>query len=452
MKLKPVAAALLGAAMLAAASGCDFSDFGREDMLRPPKTMGDEAEIEKLIAENAPGGYTLKYPKSGANRSAIVMHDLDGDDAEEAIAFFRDKNSSSGVHMLVMYEEKSVWKTSDDFFTETTDVDCVDFADVNADGAQELLVGYATYTSGVNILSAYTFSDGSTKTIQSGQNYSAFYCGNLDSSGKSKVITLSLFSPENEAKATLLEYDSKQAALTEKAAAALDPNIVSYKNVLFSELSDNTKGLVVDGELASGELNTQVIYYNKQLKALRNPLYAEKTGNPTQRSSNVYSADVGNDMKVEVPTVSTLPYSAQSGAFTAADQVVWNRFSPSQEALIPLQRTAANYNYNYTIKIPEAWESGLFTVLLNEDGDEMRFREWSGGKAGAEVFVIRVFKIADWDQGKDVEGYSLINKDNRFAYTFRNHKTESALAISDDEIKTAFSLISGTSAANNSKN
>ena len=72
MKLKPVAAALLGAAMLAAASGCDFSDFGREDMLRPPKTMGDEAEIEKLIAENAPGGSTRKYPKRGANRSSTA--------------------------------------------------------------------------------------------------------------------------------------------------------------------------------------------------------------------------------------------------------------------------------------------------------------------------------------------------------------------------------------------
>lgn len=448
MKRKPIAAMLLGAAVMMAASGCSLADLGKEDMLRPPKTMGDEAEIEKLIAKTASGGYTLKYPKSGGNRSAIVMHDLNGDNTDEAIAFFRDKNGT-GVHMLVIYEEDGVWKTSGDFVTETPDVDCVDFADIDADGNQECLVGYATYTAGVNFLAAYTFSDGKTDTIQSGQNYSAFYCGSLDSSGKGRVMTLSLFSPENEAKATLLEYDEKRGVLAAKASAALDPNIVSYKNMLMTDLSDNAKGLVVDGELASGELNTQVIYFNKQLNALRNPLYKEKTVNPTQRSSTVFSADIGNDMKVEVPTVSTLPFNQQSGAFTAADQVVWNQFSITQEALLPVQRTAANYNYGYTIKIPALWEAGSFTVLLNESSDMMRFCEWNGSNAGADLFAVRVFKLADWDQGKDVDGYTLIYKDNRYAYTFRNNAPESVLAVTDDEIKTAFSLLDSSS--NNSK-
>ena len=48
MKLR-VPAAILGACMLLSANGCSFLELGLDDALRPPKTMGDEAEIEKLI-------------------------------------------------------------------------------------------------------------------------------------------------------------------------------------------------------------------------------------------------------------------------------------------------------------------------------------------------------------------------------------------------------------------
>ena len=267
MKARSVITALLGAALLCSAGGCSITDLSREEMLRPPKTIGDEAEIEKLISNTAKGGYTLKYPKSGSYRSAIVMHDLNSDGIDEAIAFFRDKDGAAGVHMLVMSEEDGKWQTSGDFVTETSDVDCVDFSDINGNGTQEILVGYATYTLGMNFLSAYNFDKGKTYAIESGQTYSAFYCGNLDGSGKNEVMTLSLFSTENEAKATLLEYDEERTRLAAKAEAPMDPSIVSYKNVAFSDLNDNTKGLTIDGALSNGELNTQLIYYDRQQNA-----------------------------------------------------------------------------------------------------------------------------------------------------------------------------------------
>ncbi len=447
MKLKAAAAALLGAVLLSATGGCSITDLSKDDMLRPPKTMGDEAEIEKLISKTAKGPYTLKYPKSGSYRSAIVMHDLDGDNVNEAIAFFREKDGAAGVHMLVMYENDGSWTISDDFVNETTDVDSIDFADIGRGKEQEILVGYATYTTGVNYLTAYTYENGSTESIETGQNCSAFYCGNLDNSGKSKVIALSLFSPENKAKATLLEFDDESKMMFPKASAPMDPNIVSYKNAVFSDLGDGVKGLVVDGGTSNGELNTQVIYFSKQRNALRNPLYKERAANPTQRTSAVYSADTDNDMKIKIPTVSTLPYNKDSGAFTAAEQVLWNNFSIEKEALLPAQRTAANYNYNYTIKIPETWTAGAFSALLNKSGDVMSVCEWNSNTAGAKLFDIKVFKVADWDKGEGVDGYVLIYKDNRYAYTFRNYSAQSELALSDNEIKTAFSLLNNTASA-----
>lgn len=443
VKWKSAVAAVLSAVLMTAAGGCSITDFGTDEMLRPPKTMGDEAEIEQLISKTAPKGYTLKYPKSGSYRSAIIMYDLDGDDINEAIAFFREKDSASGVHMLVMYENDGEWNISADFVTETTDVDCVDFADIDDNPSREIIVGYATYTPNVSFLSCYTYDAGKTDTIESGQNYSAFYCGSLNSNGKSKVITLTLFSPDNEAKATLLEYNSGRKMIYAKASAPMDPNIISYKNVVISDLGENIKGIVVDGAYSNDEMNTQVIYFNKELAVLRNPLYKEKSANPTQRNSAVISTDTDNDMVIEIPTVSALPYSDASGAFTAADQIVWNTFSAKSEALAPQKRTAANYSYNYTIKLPETWKAGNFTAFLNESGSIMSFCEWQNGAAGQNLFEIRVFKVEDWDQGKDIDGYNLIYKDNLYAYTYLNYNAESELAINDNDIKTAFSLLNG---------
>ena len=77
----------------------------------------------------------------------------------------------------------------------------------------------------------------------------------------------------------------------------------------------------------------------------------------------------------------------------------------------------------------------------------MKFCEWSKDGAGKTLFTIKVFKVADWEKGKGVDNYLLISKDNRYAYAFLNSKSESELAMADDDIKTAFSLLGGTASA-----
>ena len=59
MKLR-IFAALTGALLLCSAGGCSFMELDLADALRPPKTMGDEAAIEQLIADTAKGSYILK--------------------------------------------------------------------------------------------------------------------------------------------------------------------------------------------------------------------------------------------------------------------------------------------------------------------------------------------------------------------------------------------------------
>ncbi|MBQ2093033.1 MAG: hypothetical protein II190_00450 [Ruminococcus sp.] len=436
MKLKNLAAVIL-AASTALLCGCNIADLSFEESLRPPRTMGDEAEIEKLISKTAGSNYTLKYPKSGSYRSAIIMNDLNGDGVDEAIAFFKGKDETAGVHMLLMYDQDGEWKTSGDYVTETTDVDCVDFADIDENNGLEIIVGYTTYTPNVNFLACYTYSNGVTDTIQAGQNYSSFYCGNLDNNGKSEIITLSLFSAENQAKASMLSYSKEKKQIFVKASAPMDPNVVKIKSIGMSDFDGSVKGVVVDGSFASEELVTQVIYYNQSLAVLRNPLYKEKQKNPTTRTVGVLSTDFDGDSKLEIPMAEKLPFHGEDMALTVADKISWCSFNPANETLTVKSVVAENRKCGFSVKQPSKWVDRSYTAINDENS--MKLYEWVNNALGEELFEVKAFDVSAWDKGK-IDGFTLIYRDNRYAYAFTNPQGKSPMKLTNDEIKTAFSV------------
>ena len=435
MKLKNLAAVILAAAT-ALLCGCNIADLSFEESLRPPRTMGDEAEIEKLISKTAGSNYTLKYPKSGSYRSAIIMNDLNGDGVDEAIAFFKGKDETAGVHMLLMYDQNGEWKTSGDYVTETTDVDCVDFADIDENDGLEIMVGYATYTPNINFLACYTYSDGVTDTISAGQNYSSFCCGNLDNNSKSEIMTLTLFNAETESRASMLEYNKDKNQIYVKSVAPMDPNVVKFKNIGLTDIDATVKGVVVDGSYAGEETITQVIYYNQALAILKNPLYNDKQKNPTLRTSGVLSTDFDGDSKLEIPIVEKLPYRGEQMAQTIADKISWCAFNIKTETLAIKNIVAKHYKCNFSVKKPDRWQEGTYTAVITDNS--MKLYEWLQTNLGEELFEIKVFDVAAWDQGK-VDGYTLIYRDNHYAYAFSNPRGQSPMKLTNDEIKTAFS-------------
>ena len=65
MKLKTVLSAVtLGAIFISSSGGCNITDFSSENLLRPPKTMGDEAEIEQLLPIPQKTNTRLNIPKA----------------------------------------------------------------------------------------------------------------------------------------------------------------------------------------------------------------------------------------------------------------------------------------------------------------------------------------------------------------------------------------------------
>lgn len=442
MKVKAVISAALLCAFAISASGCDGADIGTDNLIRPPKTVGDEAEIEQLIADTAGSGYTLKYPKSGNYRSAIVMKDLDNDGTDEAIAFYRTPNETKAeVHMLVMYCANDEWKLSENCALDATDVDCVDFADVTGSGTLEILSGYTTYNSSINNLACHSYSNGKTNRLTVESSYSSFYCSDFDSDGVNEVMLLSLYTTENDATANMLVYSEERNCLYSKASVKMDPNITRFKNITVTAAENGQNVLIVDGCFANDDTVTQIIYFNTELSVLRNPLYKEKDKNITQRSADIICTDINNDSVTEIPVVDKLPSTSDEDLSAVADKISWNSFYQQSEILNHLSDQIPDYQNGYSFTVPENWADGTYTVRLDSEKRAMSFFEWDSDNLGQKVFEIRAFKLEQWDVGEDSDAYTLIYKNESTAYAFADVNEETSLSISEDDIKTAFSLM-----------
>lgn len=432
-----VSAAVLSVFML---GGCNITELGGDSMLRPPMTMGSEAAIEQLIADSTHNKYILKYPKSGNNRSAITMADLNADSKNEAIAFCRENDETTKVHMLVMYESDGQWQLADDYSVEASDVDCVDAADINGDGNLEILAGYSTFTPNVNRLFCYSYSGGTTFEISSDELYSSFYCGDFNLDGDDEVITMLLFNTENEAKASMLDYNSEKNLLYAKATVPMDPNVVRYRNVTVTQFG-NTNALVVDGAFSDEQLNTQIIYYNTEMSLLRNPLYKEKESSFTQRRLSIISTDIDNDGTLEVPSSVKMPAPKETAVENITDRVDWYSFDEENESTQKKLSMIADYDLDFSFTIPDIWSGDAITALYGEDKNIIEFYEWTKNSLGQKLFEIKAFELADWDIGKDIDDYVLISKNEKYAFAFKKEESDSKLNLSDDDIKTAFSTL-----------
>ena len=73
--------------------GCSDAAMNGGSLLRPPRATGDKAAIQDIIAAEAGGSYSLKYPQKGENRSAIILRN-ENTDHEYALALYATENDT----------------------------------------------------------------------------------------------------------------------------------------------------------------------------------------------------------------------------------------------------------------------------------------------------------------------------------------------------------------------
>lgn len=419
--------------------GCSPLSLSNNDTMRPPKTTGEEADIIKLIEKTAGSSYTLKYPENGTNRSAIVITDLNGDGENEAVAFYKTSAEATSTHMLIMYKQNDDWKISLNTQSQNTDVDRVEFSDINNDGTLEIIAGYKTYDANINQLSAFSYKDGTAESINVSQTYTSFVINDFNNNKCNDIMLFSI-SPERKSNASLLTYDQENNTLAPLASVPINPNITSFNNIVSGKITNSQIGAVVDGIVASDKTVSQVIYYNFNDNSLINGLYKEddtQQQNPTLRDVKTYSTDIDNNSILDIPSGSKMPYSSDESLEAVASFVTWNTFDTDSATLVPQSNMVVNFLSEYYFSVSKE-QIGHITARIDSTENSMTMYEWTGDAVGTRLFKIKTYKSGEWNKIGNKDGYKLLKQNSLYDYCYCLFDNSGEYKFSDEEIQKAF--------------
>lgn len=238
-KTKIILPVLLSACMLSAA-GCSDPALGNDSLLRPPRATGDKAAIQEIIASEAGGSYTLKYPQKGENRSAITLRN-EGTDKEYAIALYATENDTKLNVSIISFDKKKEWKCLGTFTHNYSGVDRVLFYDVNGDKNEEVVIGWSSFNSTQKSLSAYSMSSEEAYEMQIDETYDDMVITDLTGNNNDDMILLSISTPEKTSTATMLSYSVPDGKPVGKYSLELDPMVVAFSNIMTGDAAINTE-------------------------------------------------------------------------------------------------------------------------------------------------------------------------------------------------------------------
>jgi len=430
---KKISALLL--AIIISLTGCSSVGLSVDNLMHPPKAVGDKAEIQSLVDTVAGEGHTLKYPQSGNFRSAITMKDIDSDSVEEAVAFYLPQGDIATVHILVMDSIDGKWQTVGDFKSQSTAVDSLNFCDLDGNGILEIATSWKTYDASVNQFSLYIYEENSIREILTEYTSTNVLSGDFTDEAGEELIMLSLFSEGKDAGAVLLDLNENKSELTSLGSAPLNPDVVSYAKLQVGSIFEGQTGAVIDGCTKSGEYNTQLLYFNTYYSSLERIAFTENVPyNQALRSYPVMSEDINNDGIIEVPAAFKLNIEKDRTDRDAAASIYWCQQTSSGTVLL-ISHKAASFAYGFTFDIPEKWE-GNFTALTDYNNNEVTFYEWSKDKTGDALFTV---KISDSDEA--LEGYKELTKTDSRTYSLKIYESDSSLILTQDEINDYFKLM-----------
>ena len=427
-------------------SGCSDLSFSDNSIIRPPRATGDKAEIQDIISQKAGGKYTLKYPQNGDYRSAIIMHDSQKT-GESAIALYSTDNDPN-IQVCIISLVDGEWKCIGNFTNSVSGVDRVMFEDISGDGKDDIIIGWNAYNN-QKTLSAYSFENDAVREMAIDDTYSEIVVADITNDGMDDIVLLSLSGTDTPSTAKLLQYSEQEKHPIGKFSLELDPEITAFTNVIVGNIDGGKIGIIADGEKPNGLLSTQIIYFDEQEKALKNPLVTMTNGtatNATTRKDIIISRDIDGDGNVEVPVTSQMSASSNDKTETLCSVTAWKQLKTADDSLNTKMTTVINYTDGYYFIMPDRW-IGTVTAKTDPENRNMTFYMWNSktGSVGDKLLTIYRFNDSEW-QNTDKSKLIQLDTDNSSskaiyaAEIFTTHAKDS-LNITESEVKNSLKLI-----------
>ncbi len=433
------AIAVISVILVLLLSGCSMTSLESSNIMSPPKATGNKADIQKLIDKQTSGNYTLKYPKNGSIRSSIILHNLDDDVEEEAIAFYSDKEGDH-IHALFCENDDDEYIVLDDIILEASNVDRIDFADINGDDTYEILIGYSTSTSSQNILNIYSYNK-KIKKLNATCMYTDLVCGDFNSDRQDDILLISLFSGDTAAQAKLMIYNN-DGGLSELSSVELDSDITHLASTTYGQIAYGKYGAVIDGITSVGDYTTQIILFDASQPALLNPLYIYSDYNMTRRTTQVCSMDFDKDELIDIPICSLMIHDSDEDEDTVSKRIDWSNLDIDSYSIKTAKSSIICPGDGYLLTMPSKWNETV-TARYNSKKRETTVYAYEFSSDSVvltdEIITVKAFLEDDFD--KDSSGYIEFLSTGSTVYAYSIGTSDSYLSITGDEVASLFSLV-----------
>lgn len=402
------AAAVVSAALLVLSlGGCALSALSAENVMEPPQAYGDGARIQAALEDMLGPQITLRYPRSGEHRSAVVRADVDNDGQEEAIVFFRQATESSGAHMVLMdLGEDNQWVAAGEFSGAEGEIDRIVFGDINGDGALDIITGWSAY-SNYGTFHVHTCRNGmlSQVTVATGEygdsgvkalsSYAELAVGDFDGDGVDELLTVTIPGDENSGEARLLKWSSPNfpgatGIIHSVGSVPLRPGVSSYIGSTSGWFSEDCYGLAADSLRTDGSYSSEIILWDAAQGILFTP---ESETDLFARTLSTETTDLDGDGRLDIPGDALLP---DCGSPLAKKLYLTDWYHYEDNGFVPSMSTVIRIDEGYYFILPHEWQ-GLFTAQPGSDTLDFYLAD-TETPFSHPLFSIRVFTLDEWER------------------------------------------------------
>ena len=428
-------------------SGCNYTQTGIEDLLKPPKLSQQQNEIYSALQASTGSNIRLVYPKKGDFTSAFLINNIDSEPTQEAIVFYVREdavNATNTLRINVLDQREEKWVSVYDAGVAANEVEKVNFVQSNLN--LFIIVGVTVSSNTEKNVLIYQYQDG--QLVQTGAPVfcASYEVSDIDANGYSEILAISPAHSEKELPRALLYEISSYGKIREIGACFIDPGVTAYPHVCVGELNDGNKAFYLDGIRAGNQYTTEILMYDKHTQTLENLLYDKEKGidlvSKTTRSSGAVSADINGDGMIEIPV-----HRAALGYETAekhAQEALTEWYAYDAGELVRVSLTYVSYSLGYLFELPKQWE-GQVAPVFSANTNELSFYYYTDDTITQErLLSIRVFKSNEYV--KDGKDYLLLQNNGQLVYAcnFSSNEVLSeqarALLVDEETVKRNFEL------------
>ncbi len=437
-----ISALIVSVILAIMATGFEFQNL--ESLMKPPVVEGENRNIQLAFENFAGKQYHLVTPLKGEHRSAYNFFDLNGDTEDEVIVFYSKENENDIVRMNVLDKKTDgTWVSIADIGTEHSDVQQVEFADLNGDKIKEIIVGWTVFQNEyAKTMDVYMLSKRKSIYVFERVYNSIYYdfkTFDINCDARKDILKIDYTKNMDSAgyTATYLGYNNNE--IEEISSINLDLSFSSITSVVSDFLeSENRRRLYFDGPRHESGMITDCIFYNNDKGCFEK----ENTGfTPlsvlSSRIANVSSDDINSDGIIEIPKEKEilLGENISKDGTLNSHAIEWVQLTSGKIATVSYELFNSVYGFSYKID-----KNSFNKVTVKNDlvKGELTFYQMiythTGVVKGEPLFTIVATKNPEETDKLDFR-YKFLYESSKYSYFCRIYSLGEEMGITRSSIK-----------------